>query len=82
MPPLLEPSLKKQRTLRIFLIDQKRWLVDLRENSHEFKRCELHQDIKDNFGGDLLSRSSVSDCLKRDAVKLPKRCRKDAVKMQ
>ena len=81
MPPLLEPASKKQRTLRIFSTDRKRWLVDLRENNHECKRCEVIQDITVSFGGDLLSRSNVSDSLKRDALKLPKRCHKDAVTM-
>ena len=75
MPPVLQPALKKQRMLHVFTTDQKRWLVELRENNHEFKRSRLAQGFKDDFGGDLLSRSTVSDWLKRNAVKILKRCR-------
>ena len=41
------------------------------ENNHEIERYRLAEQLLDNFGGDLLSRFTVSDWLKRDAVKMP-----------
>ena len=71
MPPALQPALKKQRTLRVLTADQKRWFIELRENSRKFTRSRFTQEFQDNLGGDLFSRSTVSDCLKRDAEKMP-----------
>ena len=69
MPPLLGPALKKHETVRVFTTDQKLWLIDLSDKNPEFEHIRLAQKIRDKFGGDLLSSSTVSDWLKRVAVK-------------
>ena len=67
------------KRLCVFATDQKRWLKDLRESHPKFKRSRPAQEFRDDFGGDILSRSTVSDWLKRDAVQMPRRCRERAV---
>ena len=47
----------------VYTIDQKRWLLEVRENNPEFKRSRLAQEFKDNFGSDLFFCSAVSDWL-------------------
>ena len=71
MPPLLGPALKKQKhkTVRVFTTDQKLWLVDLRNNNPKLEHIRLAQEVPHKFDGDLLSISTVSDWLKRVAVK-------------
>ena len=71
VPPVLQPALKKQRTLRVFPANPKRWLTELSENNHDFKQSKLAHELEENFSVALLSRSTVSDWLKRDAVKMP-----------
>ena len=56
--------------MRVFTTDQKCWLMELREINPESKRSILAQEFKDTLGSDLLSRSTVRDWLKRDAVKM------------
>ena len=48
MPPVLQPALRKQRTLRVFTTDQKRWLIDLRDNNTEFKHVIDQDDFTFN----------------------------------
>ena len=47
--------------MRVFMTNQKHWLIELRENNLEFKRSRLPQEFRDQFGGDLLYRSTVGD---------------------
>ena len=80
MPLELQPALKKQRSTRVFSIDQKRWLIELRENNPEFKHARLAQELKDKHGGDQLCSSTVSDWLKPAAVrKVLEQSSKDSV---
>ena len=69
MPPVLQPALKKQKTVRVFTTDQKRWLIELSENNPEFRHSRLAQDFKDECGGDVWPSSTVSDWLKPAAVR-------------
>ena len=45
MPPVLEPVLKKQRTYSVFTTEQKRWLIDLRDNNPDFKHARLAEEF-------------------------------------
>ena len=77
MPLELQPDLKKQR---VYSIDQKRWLIELRENNPEFKHARLAEEFKDKYGGDQLRSSTVSDWLKPAAVrKVLEQSSKDSV---
>ena len=69
MPPVLQPALKKQKTVRAFTTDQKYWLIELRDNNSGLRHSKLEQDFKDKYGGDLLRCSTVSDWLKPAAVR-------------
>ena len=75
MPAESQPVLKKQRTWRVFTTDQKSRLIALRKNCPEFKHSRLAQEVNDTFCGDLLSSSIGKDWLKRDAAKMPLKCR-------
>ena len=59
IPPLLEPANKKQKTVRGYPTDQKRWLVDLRDNNQKIEHIALAKKVRDISGGDLLSSSTV-----------------------
>ena len=49
--------------------EQKRWLIDLRNDNPDFKHSRLAEEFKEKFGGVLLTSSTVSDWLKPAAVK-------------
>ena len=66
---VLEPPGTKQKTARVFTIDQKLWLIELRIKNPGFKRLRLPQGFQDKFGGDFLSSLTVSDWLEPDADK-------------
>ena len=47
--------------MRVLTTDQKRWLIGLHKNNTEFKHSRVAQELKDNFGGDTLYRSTIND---------------------
>ena len=62
-------SEEAEKTERAFTTDQKRWLKDLRDKDPGLKHLWLAQEIQDRFGGNFLSRSTVTDWLKPNAIK-------------
>ena len=77
MPSVLQPARKKQKTVRVFTTDQKRWLIYLRDKNPGVQQMRLAQEVRDTFSGDWLSSSTVSDWLKPDASYSDQRIRKN-----
>ena len=50
--------------MRVFTTDHKRWLVDLHDKNPGLQHLRLPHEFQNNFGGDSLSSSTVSDWLK------------------
>ena len=74
MPPVLEPVLKKQRTYSVFTTEQKRWLIDLRDNNPDFKHARLAEEfIRSSEMSKLALEQAIAFGSLNDAVNLQER---------